>query len=89
MAVGQCVSADVQTIEPSLAPEAGATSVLEGCSTRRAQLEQAVGAPIAALPEEQKTAAKEHLRTQMGQAEAQIAAAIRQQRSAAAAAATE
>lgn len=84
-AFGQCVSSGIQGVDAAVTPEAGATSVMNGCATQRQQLEQAVEGVIASLPEEQKTAARTQLQTQLAQAQPQIAAAITRQRTAAAA----
>jgi hypothetical protein len=82
-AFNQCVSAGVQGLEANVAPEAGASAVVNGCAPQRQQLEQAVETVISPLPEEQKTAARQQLQTQLAQIEPQIAAAITQQRAAA------
>ena len=83
MALGQCVMAGVQGVPATVTPEAGAVAVLAGCGTQRQQLEQAVEAMIATMPEEQKAGAREQFRTQRAGAETQIAAAIGRQRAAA------
>ncbi len=77
-AFNQCVSAGVQGVETSVAPEAGAATVMGGCTAQRQQLEQAVGTVIASLPEEQQTAARQQLQTELDQVEPQVAAALRQ-----------
>lgn len=84
-AFGQCVSSGIQGVDAAVTPEAGASSVMSGCASQRQQLEQAVEGVIATLPEEQKTAARTQLQTQLAQAQPQIAAAITRQRTAAAA----
>jgi hypothetical protein len=89
MAFGQCVSAGMQSVDATAAPEAGAAGVLGACSSERERLEQAAEAMIATMPDEQQAAAREQLRSQLGDAETQIAAAIRRQREAPAAAPTE
>ena len=82
MAFGQCVSAGIQGLDAAVAPEAGATAVLGGCASQRDQLVQAVEAMIATMPADQQAAAQQQLRTNLGQAEGHIAAAIRQARAA-------
>jgi hypothetical protein len=81
-AFGQCVETGVAAVPASVTPEAGATNVMSGCATQRQALEQAVQALIATLPEAQRAAGQEQLRTQMAAVEGQIAAGIRQQRAA-------
>jgi hypothetical protein len=82
MAFGQCVMTGVQGVPATVTPEAGAVTVLAGCGTQRQQLEQAVEAMIATMPEDQKAGAREHFRTQMASAETQVAQAIGRQRAA-------
>lgn len=77
-AFNQCITAGVENVAAGTAPEAGAASVVSGCVTQRQQLEQAVGAVIAALPEDQQGAARQQLQSQLDQVESQIAAALRQ-----------
>ena len=86
MAFGQCISAAMQKISPSVTPEAGAAVILGGCAAQRTDLTQSVEAMIATLPEAQRAAAHAQFESQMGQAETQIADAIRQHHAAAAAA---
>ena len=86
MGFAQCVMAGVQGVPATLTPEAGATSVLAGCATQRQQLDSAVEALIATMPEENKAVAREQYRTQMAGAETQIASRIGQLRAAPAAA---
>ncbi len=85
-AFGQCVGTGVQGVAATVAPEAGAASVLAACATQRQQLEQAVEAMIASsgMPEAQKAAARQQVRDRLAAAEAQVAGAIRQSRGAAA-----
>jgi len=83
MAFGQCVQTGVQNVPATVTPEAGAAGVLGGCASQRQQLEQVVNALLATLPPEQRAAGQERLRTELGGIEGQIAAAIRQQRTAA------
>jgi hypothetical protein len=83
MAFGQCVQAGVQAVPATVTPEAGATGVLGGCAPQRQALEQAVNALLATLPEDQRAAGQERLRTELGGVEAQIVAAIRSRRAAA------
>ena len=77
-AFNQCVTTGVEGVEASVAPEAGAATVMGGCAAQRQQLEQAVGTVIASLPEEQQTAARQQLQTELDQVEPQVAAALRQ-----------
>jgi hypothetical protein len=86
-AFGQCIQTAIQGLAATVAPEAGATTVLGGCVTQRQQLEQALEALIATMPADQQAAAREQVRTQMAAAETQIAAAISRARAAPAAAA--
>ena len=86
-ALGQCVMAGVQGVPATVTPEAGAVTVLAGCVTQRQQLEQAVEAMIATMPEDQKAGAREQFRTQMASAETQVAALIGRHRAAGAPAA--
>ena len=82
-AFGQCIAAGMQGL--GAAPEADAAAVLGACSAERQRLEQAAEAMIATLPAEQQGPAREQLRSQLADADAQIADAIRRQREAAAA----
>jgi hypothetical protein len=81
-AFGQCVSAGIQNLSASVTPEAGAAAVMGGCATQRAELTQSVEAAFATMPEVQRTQAHTEFESQMGQAQTQIAAAIRQLRAA-------
>jgi hypothetical protein len=80
MAFGQCVSAGIHNVSASTTPEAGAAAVLGGCTAQRAALAQSVDAMIAAAPEDKRAAGHAQFESQMGQAQAQIADAIRQSR---------
>jgi uncharacterized protein YukE len=80
MAFGQCISAGLQNLSATITPEAGATAVLNGCSTQRAALTQSVNAMIATLPADQQGAAHTQFESQIGQAPTQIADAIRRHR---------
>ena len=82
MSFGQCVSTGVQGVPATVTPEAGATTVLGACATQRQQLVQAAEAFIATMPADQQAGARTQLTTQLGQAETQIASAIRNMRSA-------
>lgn len=86
MAFGQCVQSGVPGVPATMTPEAGATSVVNACATQRQALMQAAQALIATLPEAQRAMAEEHLRTQLGGIETQVADGIRQMRAAPAAA---
>lgn len=88
MAFGQCVSAGIHNVSASTTPEAGATAVLAGCTAQRGALAQSVDAMIATAPEAQRAGAHAQFESQMAQAPAQIADAIRQSRAAPAAPAT-
>ena len=87
-AFGQCVQTGVQSVPATVTPEAGATTVLAGCSTQKQTLEQAVRALLATLPPEQRTAGEAQLNSQLAAVPTQIADGIRQSRGAAAPAAT-
>ena len=82
MAFGQCISAGVQNVPASVTPDAGAANVLNGCSAQRGALANSVDAMIATFPEAQRAQAHAQFESQMGQATAQIAAAISQRRAA-------
>jgi hypothetical protein len=84
MAFGQCISTGMQTVSPSVTPEAGAATLLGGCATQRVALIQSVEAMIATMPEPKRAEAHARLESQMGQAQiqAQIADGIRQLRAA-------
>jgi hypothetical protein len=83
-AFGQCIQAGVGSVPATVTPEAGATSVVNGCATQRQALEQAAQALIATMPEAQRAGAQEQLRSQLGSVEGQVAAGIRQMRGTAA-----
>lgn len=80
----QCIRTGVRAVPASVTPEAGATTVLAGCATQRQTLERLVLAHIngPAVPEPQKAAAREQLRTGMASAATQVTNAIRQSRTA-------
>jgi hypothetical protein len=80
MAFGQCISAAIQSVPASLTPEAGAASVMAGCATQRGELDRSVDAMIATIPETERATAHAQYQSQIGQAETQIADAIRQRR---------
>jgi hypothetical protein len=82
---GQCVSTGMQGVTADVTPEAGATSVLGACATQKDALVVAAEAFISTLPDADRPAAQAQMRSQLDEAEAQIAGAIRQQREAAAA----
>ena len=84
-AVGQCVQAGAQAVPATVTPEAGATTVLTGCSTQKSTLEQAVRTLLATLPAEQRAAGEAQLNTQLAAVPGQIADGIRQGRGAASA----
>ena len=86
-AFGQCIQTGVMGVPAAVTPEAGATTVLAGCSTQRQALETAVQALIGTLPEAQRPMAQEQARTQLAGVPAQIAAGIQQMRAASAPAA--
>lgn len=85
-AFGQCIQTGVMSVPASVTPEAGATTVLNGCSTQRQAVEQAANALIATMPAEQRPMAQEQLRSQLGGVQAQVVAGITQMRAATAAA---
>ncbi|HEY1606595.1 MAG TPA: hypothetical protein VGF77_13465 [Allosphingosinicella sp.] len=82
MAFGQCIKTGLDNLSATIAPEAGAASVLGGCSAQRNDLGKAVDAMIATLPEAQRAAAHTQFESQIGEAQTQIAEAIRQHRAA-------
>ncbi len=82
MAFGQCLSTGMQSVSASVTPEAGAAGVLSGCAAQRDALVKAVEAVIATLPADRKTAAQTQFDTRLGEAQSQIADAIRQKRAA-------
>jgi len=87
-AFGTCVSGGMQNVPASATPEAGAAGVLGACATQRTALVQAAEAMIATMPADQQAAAHAQMTSQLGGVEAQVADGIRQQRAAAASAAT-
>jgi hypothetical protein len=84
MAFGQCVQAGVPTVPATVTPEAGAASVLAGCSTQRQALDRAAEALIAAIPEAQRPMVQQQIQSQLAGVEAQVAAGIRASRAPAA-----
>lgn len=82
MAYGQCLETGARSLDPSVSAEAGATSVLAGCTAQRQALDAAVAALIETIPEEHKATARQQFQTQMSQGEARLAAAIQQMRAA-------
>ena len=86
-AFGQCIQTGVMGVPAAVTPEAGATTVLNGCATQRTALEGAVQTLIAALPAEQRAMAQEQARSQLAAVPGQIAAGIQQMRAASAPAA--
>lgn len=86
-AFGQCIQTGVMGVPAAVTPEAGATTVLNGCATQRTALEGAVQTLIAGLPAEQRAMAQEQARSQLAGVPAQIAAGIQQMRAASAPAA--
>jgi hypothetical protein len=78
----QCVQTGAMGVPASVTPEAGATTVMSGCTAQRDALVRAAEALIATLPDDQKTMAQEQMRTQLAGAEGQIAEGIRQMRTA-------
>ncbi|HTU11903.1 MAG TPA: hypothetical protein VMG08_13515 [Allosphingosinicella sp.] len=88
MAFGQCVQAGSQAVPATVTPEAGAATVLSGCATQRQQLDQALRALVAAVPEAQRPMVQQQIDAQLAGVEAQVAAGIRQARTPAAPAAT-
>jgi hypothetical protein len=78
----QCVQTGAMGLPDSVTPEAGATQVLNGCATQRDALVRAAQALIGSMPEAERPAALEQLRTQLAGAETQIAGGIRAMREA-------
>ena len=85
MAFGQCIQTAVPSVPATVTPEAGATSVLAGCSVQKQTLERAVRDLLATLPAEQRTAGEAQLNAQLAAVPTQVADGIRQARSAASA----
>jgi ascorbate-specific PTS system EIIC-type component UlaA len=81
MAFSQCIRAGISGVAGTVSPEAGAGTVLNRCAPQRQALEASVETMIATMPEAEKAAAREQMRTQLGQIRTQVAAAIRQSRS--------
>ena len=79
-AFGQCIADGLEEVQPAISPEQAAAGVFDGCARERAQLEEAIDAMIVDLPAEQQEKAREQVRTQLAQAEVEIAEAIREQR---------
>ena len=77
-AFGQCVQTGAQAVPASVTPEAGATTVLAGCTTQKSTLEQAVRALLATLPAEQRAAGEAQLNAQLAAVPGQVADGIRQ-----------
>ena len=82
MAFGQCIETGMQHVSASVTPEAGAATVLNGCTAQRAALAKAVNGAIDTLPADKRAAAHTQFDTQIGQVQGQLADAIRQQRAA-------
>jgi hypothetical protein len=76
-AFGQCIQTGAAAVPATVTPEAGATSVVNGCATQRTAVETAANALIATLPEAQRAGAQAELRSQLGAVEGQVAAGIR------------
>ena len=87
MAFAQCVIGGIPSVPASLSPDAGAAQVIANCATLRQQLDLAVEAYVATQPEAERAAAREQYRSQMAEAQPQIAARISQLRAAPATAA--
>ena len=81
-AFGQCVQAGTAAVPAAVTPEAGATTVLAGCSAQKQAIEQAVRALLATLPAEQRAAGEAQLAAQIAGVPGQIADGIRQSRAA-------
>jgi hypothetical protein len=84
---GTCISGGIGNVPDSATPEAGAAGVLAGCAAQRQALVQALEAMFANMPAAQRTAGHAQMERQLGEAQTQVADAIRQHRAAAAAAA--
>jgi hypothetical protein len=82
---GTCISGGIQNVPDSATPEAGAAGVMAGCAAQRQALVQAVEAMLANMPEPQRTEGHAQMESQLGEAQTQVADAIRQHRAAAAA----
>lgn len=83
---GTCIAGGLEKVQPDVSPESGAAMVLAGCAAQRQQIERLVGATIdgSDMPDGRKAAAREQLRTQLDQVQAQVAQSIRAGRAAAA-----
>jgi hypothetical protein len=79
-----CIQTGVAALPATVTPEAGATSVTNGCASQRAAIEQAVRALIATLPEASRPMALEQMQTQIAAIPAMVAERIRQVRTPAA-----
>ena len=77
-----CLQAGVQGLAATVTPEAGASTVMTGCATQKQSLQADAESFIGTLPEAQRAAAQENLRTHLAGIEAQVADAIRQLRAA-------
>jgi hypothetical protein len=82
---GTCISGGIPNVPDSATPEAGAAGVMAGCAAQRQALVQAVEAMLANMPEPQRTEGHAQMESQLGEAQTQVADAIRQHRAAAAA----
>ncbi len=81
-ALGECIGGGMRGLAATVTPEAGAASVVGACSAQRDALVQAAEDFINTLPEEQRSPALTQMRAELGGLEADVAGAIRQQRSA-------
>jgi hypothetical protein len=88
MAFGQCVETGAKALAATVTPEAGAATVMTGCTAQRAALERAAETLIAgpAVPQDKKAAARTQLRSELAMAPTKIADGIRKMRAASAAA---
>ena len=83
-AFGQCIGSNLSSLAATVTPEAGASQAIAGCAAQKTALETRFEAWVssASFPAEGREIARQQFRTQLGGAEAQIAATIRQQRAA-------
>lgn len=81
-AFGACIGSGIQGVSASVTPEAGAATVLAGCSGQLSRLQQLFESSVAAsaMPETDKADARAQLRTGLAQLESEIAQGIRQHR---------
>ena len=87
-AFGQCIGTSIQGSQASATPEAAASAALASCAQKRSRMEQLFETWLSGsnMPDAQKAAAREKMKSKLAGAEGQIAEAIRRMRAAPAAA---